>query len=393
MKFKQLGCFLLFLFLCQIGDAKEPLAVYTTFKHDPSHTMLVCWVENKGGEKSFKFRQQGTECWQETKVLPLRPPERSAYFLFCLELLELQPESTYEFCIEENHYFVRTLPTTLTRPIKWVVGGDIYHHSLEIVHNMNLVAATLNPDFAVLGGDISYAAGRHSFIRESVDRWVDFLHTWTITMVRKDGTLIPLISTIGNHDTNGRFEQYPEKAKWYYYFFPQDDRGYRSFTIGNCAELLLLDSGHTHPVTGEQKAWLETTLKTNQDKKYRFAVYHVPAYPSVRPMNNEYCTAIRKNWSPIFEKYRLTAAFEHHDHTYKRTHPILAESVHPQGVVYFGDGAWGVSKPRQPAIANRTWYLAQTKPFRHIILITLNDTHTQFEAVNEQGQVFDSYTR
>lgn len=44
--------------------------------------------------------------------------------------------------------------------------------------------------------------------------------------------------------------------------------------------------------------------------------------------------------APLFEEYELTAAFENHDHTYKRTHRIRDGWWIPRGVLYLGDGAW-----------------------------------------------------
>jgi hypothetical protein len=79
----------------------------------------------------------------------------------------------------------------------------------------------------------------------------------------------------------------------------------------------------------------------------------VPAYPSVR--KDEGTTLeIRQHWVPLFEKAGVSAAFEHHDHAYKRTHPLLGGKVQDapaKGVTYLGDGAWGASirKVRPPA--------------------------------------------
>lgn len=73
-----------------------------------------------------------------------------------------------------------------------------------------------------------------------------------------------------------------------------------------------------------------------------FPVYHVPAFPSVRSFSNQTSAAIRRNWVPLFERFGIKVAFEHHDHAYKRTVPIREEAIDPErGIVYFGDGAWG----------------------------------------------------
>jgi hypothetical protein len=58
---------------------------------------------------------------------------------------------------------------------------------------------------------------------------------------------------------------------------------------------------------------------------------------------------IREHWCPLFDEYGVQLAFEHHDHAYKRTYPIRKGTVDPRGVVYLGDGAWGVTvRKRMP---------------------------------------------
>ena len=42
---------------------------------------------------------------------------------------------------------------------------------------------------------------------------------------------------------------------------------------------------------------------------------------------------------PLFDNYHLTAAFEHHDHAFKRTHLLRANQTDPGGTLYLGDGS------------------------------------------------------
>ncbi len=54
-------------------------------------------------------------------------------------------------------------------------------------------------------------------------------------------------------------------------------QGYNVLDCGNYLSLLLLDSGHTHPVEGAQTDWLKQTLAARQHVSHVFPVYHVPA--------------------------------------------------------------------------------------------------------------------
>ncbi|HZY31932.1 MAG TPA: hypothetical protein VFF86_09870 [Candidatus Methylomirabilis sp.] len=81
----------------------------------------------------------------------------------------------------------------------------------------------------------------------------------------------------------------------------------------------------------------------------------------------------------------VDVAFEHHDHIYKRTHPIRADKVDPRGVVYLGGGAWGVV-PRKPL---EKWYLAKTVSTLHFVLVTIDAQGRSFLAIDSKGQVID----
>ena len=194
---------------------------------------------------------------------------------------------------------------------------------------------------------------------------------------------------IGNHDVTGRFDQTPDKAPFFYTFFPTP--GYQVMDFGDYLSLILLDSGHTHPVDGAQKDWLYQMLYQRQNVPHKFAFYHVPAYPCVRPYKGTKSQFIREQWVPIFEKFHLDVAFEHHDHAYKRTFAIRKGKKKRHGVIYMGDGAWGVERPRIPRRAS--WYLAKAQSIRHFILVTLDKDTRHFKAISHRGDVFDTFTQ
>ena len=133
-------------------------------------------------------------------------------------------------------------------------------------------------------------------------------------------------------------------------------------------------------------------LKKSLDYIHCFALYHVPAYPSVRYFRLPESCAIRRHWVPLFERYSVNAAFENHDHAYKRTHPLLGDSIDPKGVVYFGDGSWGAT-PRIPKRAARTTYLAKTKSRRQYLLVELSEDTRWFQSKTARGHIIDHYVQ
>ena len=115
----------------------------------------------------------------------------------------------------------------------------------------------------------------------------------------------------------------------------------------------------------------------------------MPAYPSQRSYDGQPTVQVRENWVPLFEKHGIEVAFEHHDHTYKRTHPIRGGTVSADGIVYIGDGAWGV-KEREGA-SKDAWYIKRFSSKRHAIIVTLDKDGRSFLMVDEDGKVIDEY--
>ena len=103
-------------------------------------------------------------------------------------------------------------------------------------------------------------------------------------------------------------------------------------------------------------------------------------------------TSIRKHWVPSFDAYHLTAAFENHEHSYKRTVPILNGEIDPKGVMYIGDGGWGVDKPRKPRHVDQKWYLANAISARHFLFVVVEQGKQTVEAINSDGVIIDQFS-
>lgn len=386
--------FLLLLFAASYLGA-SPEALYLTWEEAPDSSMVISWLSKEVLEEDLKFRQADSSDWYALPISRERLEKIPEYILYRVELTKLHPDTRYEFLLPKGKesYSFYTLPDRLSKKIKFVVGGDIYHDEIELVEEMNQIAASEDPDFALLGGDIAYAGAKFTFLPEDAERWVEFLRTWTKTMVRSDGALIPLIACIGNHDVNGRFDETESQARHFYKLFLPGAKSYRSVDVGNYLSLFILDSSHTAPIEGEQAKWLKTSLEEREGIKWKFALYHVPAYPSVRAYSGIRSAKIRKHWVPLFEQHGLNAAFENHDHAYKRSHPLLKGAVNPSGVLYIGDGSWGVKKPRIPRTPLQSWYIAKSRAARQVLLVTLQEEGVLYESIDDKGSRIDSYAR
>jgi acid phosphatase type 7 len=395
---KSLGAFIAMVVGFQVAgvhtassDVLDPPALYLSWQRDPATTMTVQWHTLDEAPTRLQFRTTNAPNWRAASgtSVPLPQSQRDVH---TIELTGLSPRTDYEFRFGEGGriFKFRTMPRNLTEPVRFVAGGDVYHQR-DWMDLMNKLSANLDPAFVVIGGDLAYSFERAQ-TTERMERWDAYFDSWKKHAVTPDGRLIPMLVTIGNHEVQGFYGQTPAQAAAYYALFAMPgSRGYNVLDFGKYMSLILLDSDHTRPVEGEQTAWLNKTLSDRRRVPHVFPVYHVPAYPSLRSYDEgdsgKISARIREHWCPLFDKYGVNLAFENHDHTFKRTHPIRAGKIDPRGVVYLGDGAWGVSV-RKPETDPR-WYIARADAIRHFYLVTLYREARHVMAVDELGRIID----
>ncbi len=372
--------------------------VYLTWQRDPSTTMTIQWItptSQKHSDIFYRVKQQVTDQWQFASGKAINFPHSRRLCIHSVELVNLQADTEYNFQIkgEPESFAFRTAPADLSKPLCFVTGGDMYHDDISFMAQTCCQAALTNPSFAIIGGDIAYAVGGAywSFF-ENNSRWLEWVKTWHANMITPAGCLIPVIAAIGNHDLIGQYNQSPRQAAVFSALFPMPGAQiYNALDFKNYLTFILLDSGHANPISGRQTAWLAQTLSTKSHFLHRFAVYHVPAYPSIRGFYNRHSQAIREHWVPLFENGKIQAVFEHHDHAFKRSYPLLRNQIDPQGIVYFGDGAWGVEHPRHPLFKTPRPYLAKFMSIRHFIAVTLNKEQQTFKTITDRGHLVDEY--
>ena len=379
------------------AQAEEPIGVYLTWKRDPATTMTVNWVdEDADSTTTLWYRRAGTDDWSSAEAKPSKVGP-SQMHVRRVELSELVPDTFYQFGIgdkpdgSDDGWRFRTMPESFDREITFVTGGDMMR-SRSTVDAMNRQAARLDPDFALLGGDLAYANGRDA------SRWVDWLESWKVNCVGKDGRLIPMVLAIGNHEVRGGYGgKIPDDAPFFYSLFSlPDDRAYYALDFGSDLSLVVLDSGHTNAIDGDQADWLGAALAERTEQTFLFACYHYPAYGTTKaprnglPIDASRSVEIRENWVPHFERYGVTAAFENDHHNFKRSHRLRQhERDDENGILYLGDGAWGVSTRSVPS-PEEGWWLAKAEPRNHLWYVTLRpDKTATMQAVDMEGEVFD----
>lgn len=373
-----------------------PRHVYLTWQHDTSTTITVNYQTMADAADSavfydprphgqnvgdYRFRAIGTH-----HKIPELEDGRTIHWV---ELTNLSPGETYYFIAGDSRNGFTTERKFQTIPnghqkLRFAAGGDMgFGEALPILLRQ---AARREPNFGVVGGDLAYANDRMT----NYNRWDIWLDAWEQCMVTPKGFTVPMVLAIGNHELGNRVPGSRDDGRFYFGYFAQDqERSYYSRKFGKNLVMYLLDSGHMTPHGPEQAAWLDTQLTADRDFPQRFAVYHVPLYPSYRPYEVTNSVAGRKAWLPIFDKHHLTTAFEHHDHTFKRTKLLRDGQVDRHGTLYLGDGCWG-QNPR-PVSKERRWYEEKAASLQHFWLVDVSRSRVEYRAINQDGKVFDVY--
>lgn len=383
----------LILSLCFCLGSEEPFSIYLTWKQNPESSMNIQWVSTAEDKShSIEYKAEDEEIWQKSEGRQTLMPSQESYRIHFVDLTDLKPATSYHFRIgqEDSVYKFRTMPLSTERSIRFIVGGDMYNGSIEMLEKTNRAAAAADPLFVVIGGDIAYSCSGSITNHENSEKWLDWLSVWKKTMVTPDGYLIPIVPAIGNHEVRGGKDGTAREAEMFFALFPFPGlEGYNVLDFCHYMSLIILDSGHTNPILGTQSEWLKRILQERCSVPYKFAVYHIPAYPSFRKYYAKSSWSIRQHWVPSFEKFGLTAAFENNDHAYKRTHPILRGKTHPRGILYMGDGAWAVGNVRKPKTPKQAWYIAKSVAAQYFMLITIQNNHIHYQAWTPEGALID----
>ena len=294
------------------------------------------------------------------------------------EVTGLEPSTTYHFVVvsdgqvsPERHFV--TAPAD-DRPFRLLSGGDSRKPGEADRRRINELMASLAEDDPTIlaiahGGD--YIQSEEAW--EEWDAWMaDHARTFTAS-----GRVLPIIPVRGNHEGDG--VMYNEV-----FGFPGGPEvDYFATQLSPNAVLLNLDTNSS--IGGEQADWLEAQLQAAQAGRWILASYHRPAYPAAKSPSEA-----RQFWVPLFEAYDVDVALESDGHVLKRTVPIRNDRHDPTGVVYVGEGGFGVPQ-REP---NDEWYLrapGMAKSAHHVQLFSFTPGELKYEAILIDGTRDDSW--
>lgn len=411
------------------SDGPKPCHVYLNVADNTSSSIFVVFHTTRpmGQPTVFYDVESGAKKSFNAPAALVPMDLEVPRYVYVTYLSHLVPKTTYYVIVGDgsnnnsysSEFKFQTTDATLNPDFTFVSGGDVGATALS--PKMLKLAAQRNPAFISFGGDLAYANGMKSCYR----RWDDWLHQWTTNAITPTGHMIPLLTAIGNHEAGG-FKMSRAHASFYpRYFFHQPfntapDSRASSMNLSSIATSNSLTTVsdlaattpppnmyHAHAIPGgtffsldsyvltsaeEQRTWLEAQLKAASSSTWRMALYHLPMYPSARSYEDPMVVGLRDHWGPLFGAYNVQISFENHDHTYKRSYPLLngQRVASGKGTVFIGDGSMGVT-PRPPANIHKRDYLVHASQDSFFLVVTLSRTNASILAINERDVAIDNH--
>jgi hypothetical protein len=213
------------------------------------------------------------------------------------------------------------------------------------------------------------------------DQWQQFFDIEARLL--RDNVYFP---ALGNHDRQGR----GRTADSYRGYFSVPENGgeterYYAFTYAS-SRFLVLDSNEYSFALTDQTAWIEGELiAARQDPgiKHIFCVMHHPPFSiSLHGGNRD----LRERWTPLFEKYKVTAVFAGHDHVYER--------AEHNGIRYFVSGGGGAPtyarRPRpDPVDAEAT---KKYERVYHYLRVSITGNRIDVTGIRADGTTIETIT-
>ena len=288
----------------------------------------------------------------------------------------LTPASRYRYRVETggqlwNGEFATAPEVGADVPFSFSVVGDT-RNGVDAHRRVVERLAQEVPDFVLGTGDMVDDGSQG----EQWQQFFDIEHR-----LLRDNVYYP---AVGNHDRQGR----GRTADSYRAFFSVPDNGgdterYYAFSYA-AARFLVLDSNEYSFALSDQTSWLERELiAARQDPAVHhvFVIMHHPPYSiSVHGGSRD----LRERWTPLFEKYQVSAVFSGHDHVYER--------AEHNGIRYFVTGGGGAPLyPRQPNASPAD--VEAVKKFErafHFLRVAVTRSRVEVTGVRADGTVIET---
>jgi hypothetical protein len=258
---------------------------------------------------------------------------------------------------------------------------------IKVAKQFGITAGDINASFVVTCGDNFHGKG----VPSSTDPYwgVNYENVYSAKSL-----MIPWYITLGNHDCEGSVNAELEYAKtsnrWiqparYFSFIKKlPDSTEALFVIVDSSPFIqeyINEKADNHHIKGIDNSiqlhWCDSVLSSS-NARWKFVFFHHPAYSA--SFTHGSTKEIQENFVPLFEKYKVDACFEGHDHDLQHSRPAGAT------VEYFGVG--GGSETRPVGHADYTKFSKASLGFG---VVSLTQNIMKFSFVNNSGEQVYTY--
>ena len=197
---------------------------------------------------------------------------------------------------------------------------------------------------------------------------------------------VPMFSVLGNHEGD---------ADFYYQYMANPQPEYRyTFKYGN-AEFFMIDTNRDVSKGSDQYHWLDRAL-AQSTAKWKFVIHHHPPYSSESDDHGDTFKEAStmgtkaRDLTPLYDKYQVDFCLFGHTHVYERTWPLKNNRISEKdGVIYINSG--GAGGGLETFAPTRNWFTLEVQEGHHFCMFHIYDETLVFQAIDHEGQVFDSF--
>ena len=375
---------LLALIVAPLCQAAEPINLRVVWTESPQTEAVVAWDSVGNGDGTLHIAEVGGKATSHQATVDAYPGSEGDMITHCyrVQLRDLKPATRYNLTAQigstkgSEQYFI-TAPDK-DAEFKLFFVGD----SRSGIDNTRAVSLEMkrameqDPAYLCLlhGGDFAN--------KDILKDWDPWLSAYALTTT-DDGRILPIIPVIGNHEKEGVLYNIA-------YGTPGENAEQNYFLCMPSPQVAIIGLNTNISAEGDQREFLQKTLEQLKEEKVRYQLpaYHRPAYPAVKTPKGA-----RASWVPLFEEYNVDLGLESDGHCIKRTVPIRNDQPADDGVVYLGEGGYGV-KQRTPN-KNDLWYLKEpgfSSQAHHYMVLSFTPEAIHYWTTTLGGEQVDSAT-
>ncbi|MDP8217319.1 MAG: metallophosphoesterase [Candidatus Theseobacter exili] len=282
----------------------------------------------------------------------------------------LIPGSLYCYRVNINGEYItgtfRTSPQEDSNNLKFLVFGDTRSNPFYLDKLCMQMNSVINDDpecqtFLLHAGDWVSSDDESDWENE----FFDASYSNTINSLAN----IPFLGCMGNHELPGNiYDKY-----WPY---PYVNSHYWSFTSGP-VHVIIIDQYIDYTNGSAQYTWIENEL-INSTKRWKFILMHEPGWSAGTHSND---SDVQTYIQPLCETYGVDMVFAGHNHNYAHSKV--------NGVHHITTGGGG-APPHVVNTGNPNVVSAYST--RHFCKIDIQGDYLYFQAVNDDGEVFDEFS-